>query len=65
MLTPGQIAFRDAALVHNLRYKYPQLSNYSDAELVKAYNEWFLTANSTGSDNEDDFLDYIHSEKEN
>jgi hypothetical protein len=59
LLTPEQIAFRDKALVDNLRFKYKQLGNYPDEVLVKAYDDWFMTADSTGSDNEDDFLEFI------
>ena len=40
LLSPAQIAFRNAALVRNLRSTYPQASNYSDEVLIKAYNEW-------------------------
>jgi len=59
-LTEEQRAFRDKALVANLRFKYPQLSNYDDASLVEAYDNWFMSADTSGSTNEDDFLEFIN-----
>ena len=55
-LTPEQVKFRNDRLVQNLRYKYPQVANYSDEVLIKAYNEWFAQAEDS---NEDDFLEFI------
>jgi len=63
-MTPEQRAVRDAALVRNLRFKYKQLSNYSDATIVKAYDDWFLSADEVGNDFEDDFLEYLQGDDE-
>ena len=59
ILSPEQIAFRDSALVRNLRFKFPQLSNYSDKTIVVAYDNWFMSADSVSSDDEADFLEFI------
>ena len=56
LLTAEQVAFRDARLVENLRQKYPQLSNYEDGDLVRAYDAWFM---SQETEDEDDFLEFI------
>ena len=57
-LTSEQISFRDARLIENLRFKYKQISNYTDDQIVKAYNEWFL-CESSGNPDEDGFLEYL------
>lgn len=56
-----QKAFRDRALVENIRYKFKdRVSNYSDAVLVEAYDNWYFTYE--GEDHNTDevqFLDLI------
>lgn len=65
VLTPERRAYRDARLVENLRLKYPQLANYPDPVLVRAYDSWFLTCDSDGTaDQEDAFIAHLTHEWE-
>lgn len=56
LLSAEQVKNRNEALLRNLRFKYKQLSNYSDEIIIAAYDDWFL---GTETNNEDEFLDYI------
>jgi hypothetical protein len=62
LLTPEQVAFRNAKLVENLRSTYPQVSNYSDEQLVAAYDDWFMSADATHENMEEDFIKFIVTE---
>jgi hypothetical protein len=62
ILTEEQRKVRDKALVNNLRFKFPQLSNYADEDIVKAYDDWFLTAENVGNDYEEEFLEFLQPE---
>ncbi len=46
-------------LLYNLRFRWPQLSNYPDEHLVKVYND-FATSDAWG-DNDENFLEYLDS----
>ncbi len=58
-LTASQAAARDAALVTNLRNQFPQISNYSDDVIVRAYESWFSVDDSG---DEAGFIEFIDAE---
>jgi hypothetical protein len=56
-LTAEQVEFRNESLVRNLRYKFKEeIAPYSDATIVEAYDNWFLSADDVGNDHEREFL---------
>lgn len=44
LLSPEQVAFRNARLLENLRQSFPELSDHSDEAMIAAYDAWFMSA---------------------
>lgn len=58
LLTQEQRQYRDRALVYNLRFRFSEsVAQYSDAELVKSYDDWFMSAEPDETD--DDFFAWL------